>query len=318
MTSRIRYRRSCDRCHDQKLRCKRDNDSSACQRCTRSKAKCTFSAVTQSKPPGSFVPSNYSPLDLSVDTPAEARYLPTPQDDFASLGVEDMNWDFLGTGVFDEVPLVAHEESSVEGLVRMVADLNAESYVFTNSIPSVEDCLNEEGEYRPVARREFALDQMLKLSQRFIDVLSKLFTATKSTTSTVDAASELLIVSTYMRVIETYQLLLQHTSQCAKGHLQTAKAPEHAEVTESFYKLPALMVGGFTMESSTATHAELVVGMVEAMMGRERVLLRGILKGAVAKAALEAFGERDGETRALVGRVKRFLGEVAKVQWEGP
>lgn len=263
MASRVRYRRSCDRCHDQKLRCKRDNDSSACQRCTRSKAKCTFSAVTQAKPPGSFVASSYSPLDLSADTPAEATYLPTPQDDFACLGVEDMNWDFLGTGVFEDVPFVANaQESSVEQLVRMVADLNAELYSFTNTIPSVEDCLNGKGEYRLVARREFALDQMLKLSQRFIDVLNKLFTLTKSTTSSIDAASEQLIVSTYMRVIETYQLLLQHTSQCAKGHLQTAKTPEHAEVTESFYKLPALMLGGFTMESSTATHAELVVGMV--------------------------------------------------------
>lgn len=52
-------------------------------------------------------------------------------------------------------------------------------------------------------------------------------------------------------------------------------------------------------------------------MGRETVLMRGILKGAVAKAALEAFGETDEETRELVGRVRRFLGEVAKVQWEG-
>lgn len=57
--------------------------------------------------------------------------------------------------------------------------------------------------------------------------------------------------------------------------------------------------------------------MVQAMMGEEKVLLSGIVKGTVAKAALEAFGERDRETREFVGRVRRFLGEVAKVQREG-
>lgn len=86
---------------------------------------------------------------MSVTAPAEATYLTTPQDDFACLGWKDMNWDFLGTGVFDEVPFAADTEGScVEGLVRIVSDLTAELYSLTNTIPSVEDCLNEAGEYR--------------------------------------------------------------------------------------------------------------------------------------------------------------------------
>ncbi|KAI8942365.1 hypothetical protein NX059_000440 [Plenodomus lindquistii] len=56
-------RQSCDRCHKQKLRCKRpdNSDTDACERCLRKGTECTYSSSLPKGRPSTYRPNNGSP-----------------------------------------------------------------------------------------------------------------------------------------------------------------------------------------------------------------------------------------------------------------
>lgn len=246
--------------------------------------------------------------------------------------------------------------ASISDAVCVLSDLSVELHKFGLTIPPIQSCMDPSGEYRPLENTEFAIDCMLKLSQRFIEVLNQSFMLAKALRSDSSSSSaeqaqllsstrlpmahmdepcELLVISCYMRIVETYCSFLQHVSECAKGHLSSIQLPPHNNITDSYYRLPALRVGSFTMESTTSTHVSLLVHMIEAMMTRCRVLIQSILqtsasssigdldqwnrvgisKQSVAQAALERFRPQEDMTMELLTKVRRILIHVAGIQW---
>ncbi|KAK2601842.1 hypothetical protein QQS21_004625 [Conoideocrella luteorostrata] len=476
------YRRSCDRCHDQKLRCKRDNHSQSCQRCLRAKAKCTFSAPQRSRPSGSFIFSRHTansnasntpevadPADETAPAPAlmmshassshehdghqSREYIippgavSTPTWDHSSradfsidisavgaLGQADMDWEailndasrmgssssentwvtptisadqnefspmptanyFTGSGAVNDLRNgrniseyvhvsrpnpssqsphqidtgFARQEASMQGaplsrsnIIRNLSDLSVKLHDFSQTIPSVQSCMEPSGRYQPLPDKEFALDCVLRLSQHFIETLNHLAKPTTSASSpdsqneeeltgpasvlstksrpssSLDQPCELLILSTYTRIIETYHAILEHVAACANGQLNgTLEPPLHIPYqNENFPRMPALTIGSFTMESSSATQVLMLVHMMEVMMTRSRYLTQSVLRAnatsspkavdtdessngeqpwklTAAQSALQGFRPQEDATVKLLGAVRRVLFQVGHAQ----
>ncbi|ATY62559.1 Fungal transcriptional regulatory [Cordyceps militaris] len=427
MSSRLgRYRRSCDRCHDQKLRCRRDDGAAVCERCVRAKSKCTFTAITRAKPPvpafvhsgyadmvaapammpqtdcgktcskraGRNVDEEYTPTSPPVNAAAAATSRDQEPASFDFLlqlsaasscpppGSAEMEWDdFLdptasaqstitddrtlagATTAYEFSPLTeadlhakpfapasspprcdpdtetrrrsdsalddpttttttcsgSDSRLAAERLVPVLSTLSMELHEFALTIPSVGSCVDARGRYTPLDNREVALDRMLKLSQRFIEILNQLHDAVRATsprhesggysrsslsqpyagTSTpvsvvIDQPGELLLLSCYTRIVLTYHSFLEHVEECAKVHM---RVPDYSRGGGGGgggggqkYTLPSLRVGSFTMESTTSMHVSLLVHMIEAMMTRARALMQGVLR--VCAAAPPGMGTR--------------------------
>lgn len=218
-------------------------------------------------------------------------------------------------------------------------------------MPSLEACWEQPG---AMGGKEFALDKMLKLCQCFIETLDQLLTPALSSVSTgcsdsdantpessssagartpssLDQPCELLTMSSYMRIVETFHAILEHVAACANHHREVAEGKTAAVSADDLPRLPSLAVGSFTMESSNATQVLVVVHMMEAMMTRSRSLMQRIVRTCapaspgggepetrttptVGQAALKGFLPREEATLQLIGTVRRALLELVDAE----
>ncbi|KND94417.1 hypothetical protein TOPH_00971 [Tolypocladium ophioglossoides CBS 100239] len=261
-------------------------------------------------------------------------------------------------------PTMQGDPATISRAVRKLSDLSVELHDFTLTIPPVEACWepSQSTGDRPLEGKEFALDRILELSQLFIETLNQLFlpsspatmsghsdadamapdsaqlTGTK--TRSLDQLCELLALSSYTRIVETYPAILEHVAACASRKQAIYESRLHPSHADGFPRLPSLAVGTFTMESSSATQVLVLVHMMEVLMTRSRYLVQcmvrtyapfsfsGRIDGnaggwsaaeqtrqpTVGQAALKGFRPREEATLQLLGTVRRALLELGHVQ----
>ena len=90
MPGPVRTRLACDRCHSQKLRCPKDPASSACTRCARAGATCTFS------PPGRTSQQSGPPVVAPVDETSASSVADVLPEAVDAVGLD---WPFMYDGL---------------------------------------------------------------------------------------------------------------------------------------------------------------------------------------------------------------------------
>lgn len=166
---------------------------------------------------------------------------------------------------------------------RKLADLNCQLTQHLTCIPELD---NDEGagpSGNSSAQAEvFAIDTTFHLSQLFIDTLSQLRqelppvqkhmttpTATKKPAFSLDASSELLVFSAYLRLLEIYSRVLQHMqTYCA--------ARRRTEATPSTFSLPDLTIGSFSLSSESTIQFGFLINLMESMLARVKELVSEI------------------------------------------
>lgn len=177
--------------------------------------------------------------------------------------------------------------SSLAEWTRKLADLNCQLTQHLTCIPELD---NDEGAGaaqgsggNPSAQAEvFAIDETFHLSQLFIDTLSQLRqeipprqrhmttpTATKKPDFSLDASSELLVFSAYLRLLEIYSRVLHHMQTYTAARRRTEAAP-------STFSLPDLTIGSFSLSSESTIQFAFLINLMESMLARVKDLVSEI------------------------------------------
>jgi hypothetical protein len=207
----------------------------------------------------------------------------------------DTNSDLLVTSDNSTVVPFSH-------FVRSISNLNADLYDFAATIPTVQACWSSAGYYQPLEGKEFALGQMLELSQRFIEIMDRLVIYLSPITSNsydkedptlpqrtqtderfnsmstpMNQSYELLVLSSYTTIVLAYHCILEHIAACIKNQHSTRGQPFNPSHAHNYPRLPSLAVGTFTMSSSSSTQVLMLVHMIDTMMTRCRCLVKCML-----------------------------------------
>lgn len=157
-----------------------------------------------------------------------------------------------------------------------ISDINGKLWDVTASIPVLTDSLDDTDiyTYRPIENRElasdpsFSIDSMFKLSRRFINTLQEItasFPADSSSATSVqpisvpkqqlDPGSSLLILSTYVRLLE----LFQKAFHLVNLELSVTGGKEPLQLC----KLPDVSLGSFQVVSSQNLQMILTIRLAE-------------------------------------------------------
>ncbi|KAJ9418188.1 hypothetical protein QL093DRAFT_1467061 [Fusarium oxysporum] len=169
----------------------------------------------------------------------------------------------------DLSPLQQHEVPPIHWMAQL-SDINARLLDLASALPSPQD-----GPLmgRPVDERfrsqGFPIEDMFKLTRRVADILEKPPSnndGSKIHHSTIDGSDPgnvMFILSTYVRLLDMYQRVfsLVHTELATQTDTGT---------TFSFWKLPAVTVGSFAVESSPFLQMSLTIQLAEEFLSRLR------------------------------------------------
>ncbi|WKT49761.1 hypothetical protein QSH57_014708 [Fusarium oxysporum f. sp. vasinfectum] len=169
----------------------------------------------------------------------------------------------------DLSPLQQHEVPPIHWMAQL-SDINARLLDLASALPSPQD-----GPLmgRPVDERfrsqGFPIEDMFKLTLRVADILKKPPSnndGSKIHHSNIDGSdpgNAMFILSTYVRLLDMYQRVfsLVHTELATQTDTGT---------TFSFWKLPAVTVGSFAVESSPFLQMSLTIQLAEEFLSRLR------------------------------------------------
>jgi hypothetical protein len=305
-------RKSCDRCHSQKLKCPKQPGNVICARCARAGALCVFSPAGPS-------------ARRVLATPTDEDEIPFPQDvdnlhlalDWTSMGLVGP----LGASPQTQTPpprapqdlLVATDPGSVcaHQLSALALDID-HTYRLVQPGPGIHISKDEplvDGPTQWAVRysQRQCLEQLFTWSQRLVDLYpAGLDTAFKQQVDTqqccvpncvhhdrlpegledeigglVRSAHEPklldpfvlnLLLTCHSRVMDVFDQLLLHVTTCAKLSFTTP------EFQETQLHIPVLKVGDFiaSPEASSSMQAALLIHMASILLDRAKQLLEKI------------------------------------------
>ncbi|KAI1052692.1 hypothetical protein LB507_009941 [Fusarium sp. FIESC RH6] len=169
----------------------------------------------------------------------------------------------------DLSPLQQPEAPPIHWMAQL-SDINARLLDLASALPSPQD-----GPFlgRPVDERfrnqGFPIEDMFKLTRRVADILERPPSSNEgnkmhhSTIDGSDPGNAMFILSTYVRLLDMYQRVftLVHTELLSQTNSTT---------TFSFWKLPAVTVGSFAVESSPYLQMSLTIQLAEEFLSRLR------------------------------------------------
>ncbi|KAM0476201.1 hypothetical protein ACHAPX_006618 [Trichoderma viride] len=187
-------------------------------------------------------------------------------------------------------------EGDLMAWIAKISKLNIELHQNLHSIPPIgvwQECwvhpvgpntarLNNE--------KDVAIDRTLQLSHQYIQVMNHVFSYFRSTEKINGNASttlsplgdppQLLVLSCYSCLIETYDKILQHIEACAKIRLEM-----DASVAEAYtpIALPGLNIGSFEIAPSSTLKVVILLHIMEAMMAQARRLVSEMTKPSDAE-----------------------------------
>ncbi|KAK9772060.1 hypothetical protein SCAR479_11223 [Seiridium cardinale] len=234
------------------------------------------------------------------------------------------------------LPIARQNHSLISRGVQQLSELGLELYDFAASMPSLSTW-DHPGEYNSLKGKEFALDRVLEISQQFIETLDRLFP--KLSKGNNDAAvqpffdqpCQLVVLSSYLRIIEIYHVILEHIAACAR--LKRTMSVSNPVSEDRFIHLPSFAVGSFTMDSSSTTQVLVLVHIIEVMMTQSRHLIQCMVnsgkerdapsmdqdqqrtrKPTAGEIALEGLRSTEEATLRMVETVRKLLFELGLSQ----
>jgi len=188
-----------------------------------------------------------------------------------------------------QLPTPQNAAEKVPGLsaistIQSLSDLNVELYTHAVTVPNPPKSLVEPLSWKD---KDFAIDRTFQLSQRFIDILNThypryLQSAALSATNTpassapsnshhsgsnsdrpplsIDQASFLLILSCYLRLIDTYDNIFGNMQACLDRASVTAR--------EDYVSLPNVKFGSFSLPNSSALQITLILQLARHLLNR--------------------------------------------------
>lgn len=222
------------------------------------------------------------------------------------------------------------DHSDLAVWLSKLSDLNIRMMQHLNSIPEV----GPEGSVQSEQEQIFGIDETFHVSQLFIDTLSQICSRLppppvdnnytprdKSDASilTLDPASELLVFSNYLRLLETYDRIFRQMQACL------ARKQGDSSIKYPF-QMPGLTIGSFNLSSKSETQSLFLVNLMEAMLTRSRDLVSemaspkdtlgyrgnfecfgGVSLVIVPDLALRAIRTREAVTLKLVDNLKKTI-----------
>ncbi|EHK42445.1 hypothetical protein TRIATDRAFT_319874 [Trichoderma atroviride IMI 206040] len=183
------------------------------------------------------------------------------------------------------------KEGDLMAWIAKISQLNIGLHQNLHSIPPIgvwQECwTNPAG---PNAARlndekDLAIDRTLQLSHQYVQVMNHVFSYFHSTDKIKENVSatlsplgdppQLLVLSCYSCLIETYDKILQHIEACAKIRLEM-----DASVAEAYtpIALPGLNIGTFEIAPSSTLKVVILLHIMEAMMAQVRRLVSEMTK----------------------------------------
>ncbi|KAM0518883.1 hypothetical protein ACHAPE_003873 [Trichoderma viride] len=196
-------------------------------------------------------------------------------------------------GVSDSI---APKEGDLMAWIAKISQLNIELHQNLHVIPPIgvwQECwINPVGPNtaRLNDEKDVAIDRTLQLSHQYIQVMNHAFSYFRSTENINGNASttlsplgdppQLLVLSCYSCLIETYDKILQHIEACAKIRLEM-----DASVAEAYtpIALPGLNIGTFEVAPSSTLKVVILLHIMEAMMAQVRRLVSEMTKPSDAE-----------------------------------
>ncbi|KAF2874838.1 hypothetical protein BDV95DRAFT_300101 [Massariosphaeria phaeospora] len=326
------HRRSCDRCHAQKMRCVKGNSphDDRCLRCAKQGALCQYSprvrrraertpetaatspsssSTTSSQPLGPHHAdyASHDPLfSAGADAfPVDHTAMPTP-DCLAPWGAvwspSTFNNMELGQlpamGLFDlpAMNVMAELDTSplsVADSVRELADLNVRLFDHSCTLPTQPSGQGGRG-------RLFAIDQTFTLTKTLITILKRLYAYLDESgpeSRPIDQATALLILSCHCRLMDLYESIFGGIQSCSQNPQLTP--PE----AESGLTLPPLRFGSYSAPelqplpslSTVAMHMTVVL-MISAQLCKQLRETIGAGMGRVEGQPISIFDDATQQT----------------------
>ncbi|KAI9040678.1 Zn(II)2Cys6 domain-containing transcription factor fumR [Aspergillus affinis] len=216
--------------------------------------------------------------------------------------------------------------------VRKLSDINVELHQHMLAIPSVDvehsPWTNSKTSNDPNFPQELAVGRTFKLSHQYTETLNDIFSQYKTRQThtgsppaalTLDQPSQLLVLSSYLCLIEAYDMILQHIKAWTEVRLTMggSTAGEHFPV-----QLPRLAIGCFQLPASSSTRPLVLICIIEATMTQihdqmnemmrpartigEQGTLGGYGLSGVAKVTVQAIRTKEDSTMKLLHVVWRL------------
>ncbi|KAL2204879.1 hypothetical protein CC79DRAFT_1358970 [Sarocladium strictum] len=228
----------------------------------------------------------------------------------------------------------------IEHAMRKMNDFNITLMRYLQVIPIIrpgddaEELLAAPGAKCPV-------DEVFLLSEQFIQVTKSLHTSSspnvygsQSGSTSLDAASQMVVLSTYLRLIDTYGRILQHVllhcqQRCDKPNSAGPSLDDAGETTVAPQKSTLLewCIGSFSLSSRSTIQQLFMLQLVETMLTQCRKVMDGITSekatssspsqgencfsasslSIVPDLAMQAIRKREDAVMLLVQQIKEFL-----------
>lgn len=146
---------------------------------------------------------------------------------------------------------------------------------------------NGNGGKPPTPSKRHNSDRTFQLSEAFIDMLSAMCSKlpppmqhdsamqkdnSANTYLCLDEPSRLLILSTYMRLLEVHDTVFRYLLSCLIHHKRD-NVPQGAQ---SCFYLPKLTIGSFSLATNSETRPLLFVSFMESLLSRAKNLMRRV------------------------------------------
>lgn len=181
--------------------------------------------------------------------------------------------------------------------VRGLSDLNVELYTLSSVIPKPPTDISQPLSWKD---KDFAIDKTFQLSQRFIEVLNKLYPRFLETaplrsgdsmsssnsesslsalppTPSFDQASFLLVLSCYQRLVDAYDDIFGNMQACLNRSSTTAR--------EDYVQMPDVRVGGFSLPNSSALQITLILQLARHLLRRMGDIIKCVDSSFTAMSA---------------------------------
>ncbi|KAI1118864.1 hypothetical protein F5Y14DRAFT_182924 [Nemania sp. NC0429] len=127
---------------------------------------------------------------------------------------------------------------------------------------------------------EFALDQTFSLSQELAELLGQILPTPGAedalSSRELDPPSELLVLTSYLYLVEIYDKILRHMHICAQAHKRVGAAGAAARRP---LRLPTLSVGAFAIATSSLSTGVVLLLLMQAMLAPIRVAIDEMTRG---------------------------------------
>lgn len=224
------------------------------------------------------------------------------------------------------------EAGDMTSWVRKLSDINVELHQHMLALPSVDvehsPWINSKASNGPCFPQELAVDRTFKLSHRYTETLTDIFSQCKIRQTqnesppaalALDQPSQLLVLSSYLCLVEAYDKILQHIKAWTEVRLTRGGSTANDQFP---VQLPRLAIGCFQLPAASSTRPLVLICIIEATMTQIHEQMNEMMQpprtvgeqgttggdglSGVAKVTVQAIRTKENSTMKLLHVVWRL------------